>query len=666
MKKFNFCVFLCVFIFLACDDSSSSENNNNNNNNNQNFPPARCQESPNSNVVFEDVSEEVKIDASNLHVLGNRLGAVDLNNDGYPDILVHKVAGAKRDAENALDYERGKRILLNVPDEIDPSKRVYKEFTLESGYDTIVGTNTRGRGASFAVAGDFNNDGNVDLLSVVNFSDEEPDVLDRTVVLLGDGSGFFTPVEGSQPFDQDNFYGATGASLLDYDKDSKLDIFIGYAYTHYGVSPQQDRLFRNFSNGFFIDTTGDTNITTGGDRADNMNPKATFGTTICDINSDGWPDLLTSSYGRAFNNLWLNSNGNDFSEHGESSGYWADENTNYFDHQYYVYHCEQYPGAECTDVVPGEQKITCDFTYDPWNVGYDDQPHRNAGTTFTTLCADFNNDGFMDVYHAEIRHWHHGDSSDPSQMLLNSGSATGLVFERPGNEALGLDRPHTIADWNEGDLTAVVFDFNNDGLLDIFVGDSDYPKTKGRLFKQLSDHTFNDVADSLGVDTPRATGVTYLDYDQDGDYDLLIGFSRMRCSASDTDCPYTEPVVRLFRNNGGSKSNRVVFRLSGDGYSSKSNSLAIGAVMKITTTDAQTSETIIQTRELQSGYGHSGIQTPLEISFGLGNNCIMEKVEIIWPGFTQPTVYENLSGNYIYFIDETDGITSWNELPVNE
>jgi len=44
----------------------------------------------------------------------------------------------------------------------------------------------------------------------------------------------------------------------------------------------------------------------------------------------------------------------------------------------------------------------------------------------------------------------------------------------------------------------------------------------------------------------------------------------------------------------------------------------------------------------------------------------MEKVEIIWPSYTVPTVYNNLSGNYIYFVNETNGITSWNELPVNE
>jgi len=664
MKHFiPVCLLFVLAAAVSCDDSgkgksnNSNNNNTNNNTNNTNLPPARCQSRPADPVSFTDVSDAVGIGPDGEHLLGNRMGAIDLDGDGYPELVIHTVDGYTRDAADTPAYLRKKRILRNVADPLAPGGRRFVEFTEESGYDRVPGTDERGRGASFAVAGDIDGDGCLDLISVVYRSTAETAVTDRTVVLKGDCAGHFTVDETAQPWQNDSLYSSTSAVLTDFNRDSTLDLFMGYFYKTFGTAPQQDRLYKNAGNGAFGDVTDSAGLTTyPGGEAEGKNHKPTYGVTVCDVNGDGWPDLLSSSYGRAWNQLFLGIDGRTFTDVSESSTYRADDIVDYSDNQFYACHCMLNPGPECQEVPPGPRLISC--TDDYWQTGFDDQPYRNGGNTFTTLCADFDNDRDMDVYHAEIRHWHIGNSSDPSQLLRNTGE-TPLRFERPGNDVTGLGRTHTSTDWNEGDITAVALDFDNDGLLDILVGESDYPGTRARLFHQKPDHTFEETAPAYGLDAPRAGGVTYLDYDQDGDLDLLVGFSRMRCTASDTDCIFDEPRVRLFANEGGSTANRVVIRLHGAGGYGNANTSAIGAQVRVTAGG------VTQTREIQANFGHFGILVPLDAIFGLGDACTIDRLEITWPNLEgSVTTMENLSANYIYDIREGEGLVQWQELPV--
>ena len=48
--------------------------------------------------------------------------------------------------------------------------------------------------------------------------------------------------------------------------------------------------------------------------------------------------------------------------------------------------------------------------------------------------------------------------------------------------------------WNEGIMSLVAFDFDNDGWLDLYRGDSDYPGSHGRLYRQVAPMRFVDGA----------------------------------------------------------------------------------------------------------------------------------------------------------------------------
>src|SRR5262249_46201252 len=155
----------------------------------------------------------------------------------------------------------------------------------------------------------------------------------------------------------------------------------------------------------------------------------------------------------------------------------------------------------------------------------------------TTVCADIDNDGDMDLLTSEIRHWDVGQSSDPAELMLNTGDPS-VRFTRPGNDVTGLARNHPSVEWDEGIMSAAVFDFDADGWPDIYYGASDYPGNHGLLFRQDSPGHFAEVPIEFGIDQHRSHGIAIADFDHDGDLDIVVGHSLARCNLGGADPCY--------------------------------------------------------------------------------------------------------------------------------
>lgn len=133
--------------------------------------------------------------------------------------------------------------------------------------------------------------------------------------------------------------------------------------------------------------------------------------------------------------------------------------------------------------------------------------------------ADFDNDGLTDVFITYAR--------DTNRIFRNLGSGK----FRDMTAASGLDQ--------EGQISgpAVAFDYDNDGLLDIYVGNfgnylqgespwSPNNSTNGmpnQLFHSRGAFQFEEVSETAGIgNTGWTQALSHFDYDQDGDQDLYI------------------------------------------------------------------------------------------------------------------------------------------------
>jgi tetratricopeptide (TPR) repeat protein len=148
--------------------------------------------------------------------------------------------------------------------------------------------------------------------------------------------------------------------------------------------------------------------------------------------------------------------------------------------------------------------------------------HNNGDGTFTDKTAeagladqlgalnmiqtDYNNDGCVDILMLR------GAWEGPQRMSLLRNNCNGTFTDVTEASGLGGIAMAT--------QTAVWADINNDGFLDLFVGNETGPS---RLFLNKGDGTFQDISHSAGIDQIAFTkGVVAADYDGDGYVDFYV------------------------------------------------------------------------------------------------------------------------------------------------
>ncbi len=148
--------------------------------------------------------------------------------------------------------------------------------------------------------------------------------------------------------------------------------------------------------------------------------------------------------------------------------------------------------------------------------------HNNGDGTFTDraaqaglgdqlgglnmVAADYNNDGCMDIL--VLR----GGWEFPVRKSLLRNNCNGTFTDVTA--ASGLDATVSRSQ------TAAWADIDNDGYLDLFLGNENSPS---QLFRNKGDGTFEDISQAAGIDrTAYTKGVASADYDNDGFVDFYV------------------------------------------------------------------------------------------------------------------------------------------------
>jgi hypothetical protein len=351
-----------------------------------------------------------------------------------------------------------------------------------------------------------------------------------------------------------------GCAFLDYDNDGWMDIYLvnsGPSDFYKPTKPLRNALYKNNRDGTFTDVTEKTGV-----------PGGTFGMGVAvgDYDNDGFPDIYVTAYGNS--TLYHNNGDGTFSDVTAKAGVAAPGWTTsavWFD-----YDNDGLLDLFVCSFVALDKKINCGTNKLGRNYYciprvFKPTPsflfHNNGDGTFRevakgteiaqalgkalgVVATDINNDGLMDLFVA--------NDTVQNFLFMNRGGnkweETGL-FAEVAYSADGQPRSGMGVD---------SADFNNDGLMDLFVANVDQEMFS--LYRNNGDETFRDDAHAHGI--AQATrllsgwGLKFFDYDNDGLTDLFLsnGHPDDMIAQYSLEVKYQEPLL-LFHHEGDSLRN---------------------------------------------------------------------------------------------------------------
>lgn len=211
---------------------------------------------------------------------------------------------------------------------------------------------------------------------------------------------------------------------------------------------------------------------------------------------------------------------------------------------------------------------------------------RGYGETITV--ADFDNDGDNDLF---IPHYTHNSASEHNYLLINDG--TGRFTDIADTAGVAMRNwPGTAK--VEG---AHAFDFDQDGWIDLFVG--------SHFFFNNRNLTFSDRRQELGLPVRFDEGLKFLDWNNDGYFDLM------------SHDPWVGP--SLYEYDGTRFTSRPVIESYGylQAYGANVADLNNDGREDIVTAGGATRETRVL---MNTGWGF--VDSPPSLLSGLGNDAL--------------------------------------------
>ena len=538
--------------------------------------------------------------------------AADVDGDGFEDLFVPDGVAAR------LFHNRG-----------------------DGGFDDVTEAAGLGglSGVSVALFADYDDDGAKDLFVSRTF---EPNQL-----FHNRGDGTFEDVTAASGMTADCC--TTVASWADYDLDGDLDLYVGryldprreIPTTFYARNGEPNRLYRNDGGGRFTDVTAAAGVGETG---------LCLGTTFGDYDDDGDPDLyVVNDFGRK--TLYRNEGDGTFRDVTVDSGtlaYGAGMSASFGDYDndghldLYVAHIRSDDAWFAEAPTVGRYMLNS-FRDGVWTT---DMPlywqiFRQSGFAFVdvfqqmasgnTLLRNRGDGTFEDVTEATAANppgwfWGSGFADFDNDGWQDVYSANGWVYGQPGTE-IELGFLDNVVSQQKRYKTGEFFD------PDHFAGRSWHGHERNRHLR--NDHgRFVEIGRAAGTDLLlNSRGIAVADFWNRGVLDVAVAASTDRHA--------------LLRNEVGERRHFLALELRGAGRAlpDGSNRDAVGARVTVTAGG------LTQTREVVLGDGY-GSQNSLRLHFGLGNAAEAAAVTVHWPRSGRTQRFEHVAADRILLLVE--------------
>jgi enediyne biosynthesis protein E4 len=376
-------------------------------------------------------------------------------------------------------------------------------------------------------------------------------------------------------------YVSTGLVLFDYDGDGYEDIYFlngaPLKGTEWTGDPPRNALYRNNGDWTFTDVTekagvGDTGFA--------------LGATAADYNNNGYLDLYVNNFGA--NVLYRNNGDGTFTDVTQEAGVscgekvgagvcFLDINANGNLDLYVASYVKFSYDNHVPHVFMGVPSYASPMDYQPES----DNLFRNNGDgTFTDVSQESGIGQFattsMGMVCSDFNNDGHidifvGNDVMPNSLLLNDGD--GSFTEAGMLHGVAFDVDGGV----HGSMGTDLGDYDNDGLLDLFV--TSYGGELSTLYRNLGNGFFEDVTRKTGAGASTFPHVTWghglIDFDNDGYRDLFIACGDLDDNVElrkDTTA-YALPNI-LMRNTGNGRFVDVSSE-SGDGMQVRRSSRGV-------------------------------------------------------------------------------------------